>query len=88
MTASTAVRFAEGQKAQAAEEPARGLKALMLDSIGKHVKDTAKVMFVDARKAVIDGVGGLLDALRRPEQEMGQAITERCAFILENVTNV
>jgi len=73
---------------KAAEERGRGMKARMLDTIGKHAKDTAKIMFSDARKAVIDGVGGLADGLRRREQEMGQAVTRQSGLMVENVTNV
>ncbi len=73
---------------RAAEERGRGMKARMLETIGKHAKDTAKVMFADARKAVIDGVGGLVDSLGRKEREMGEAVTRQSVLMVENVTNV
>src|SRR5262249_9741606 len=73
---------------KAAEERGRGMKARMLETIGKHAKDSAKVMFSDARKAVIDGIGGLLDALRRRGQEMGKGVTRQSGLMVENVTNV
>jgi len=73
---------------KAAEERGRGMKARMIDTIGRHAKDTAKVMFADARKAVLDGVGGLLDALKKNQNEMSEAVKRQSALMVENVTNV
>jgi hypothetical protein len=73
---------------RAAEERGRGMKARMIDTIGRHAKDTAKVMFADARKAVLDGVGGLVDALKKNQDEMSEAVKRQSALMVENVTKV
>jgi len=73
---------------QAAEEHGKGMKARMLDKIGRYAKDTAKVMFSDARTAVLEGVGGLVVALGKKEREMGEAVKRQSALMVENVTNV
>ena len=72
----------------AAEERGRGMKARMIDRISGHAKRTAKVMFEDARAAVLEGIGGLADELKKRERDMGNAVTRQSALMIENVTNV
>jgi len=72
----------------AAEEHGRGMKARMIDRISGHAKKTAKVMFEDARAAVLEGIGGLADSLIKREKEMSNAVTRQSGLMIENVTNV
>ena len=73
---------------KAAEEHGRGMKARMIDTIGRHAKDIAKVMFADSRKAVLDGVGGLVDSLTKGQVEMSNAVKRQSALMVENVTKI
>ncbi len=60
----------------------------MIDRISGHAKKTAKVMFEDARAAVLEGIGGLADSLIKRDREMGSAVTRQSGLMIENVTNV